>query len=141
MDALSDDAVVVRGGSDRDSNNVRLKIEDAILDGDGPVLSAYCMNPAQSLSATIKTLCREGDIPHAKVQVARAGALRDQGFELTQWTRDGEPACHYHVDFGHNVDVQRIELFIRASTSRYLTPQVGGGDDDEDAGRLQLTRT
>jgi hypothetical protein len=42
---LTPESLAVRGGSNRDVDSLMEKIEDAVADGFGPVLSIFCGTP------------------------------------------------------------------------------------------------
>jgi len=120
-------ALVVRGGAVRDAQLVLEKIMDAVADGDGPVLSVYCTEPVPGLTLmeTVYKLCVESDLPHAKVQLAVAECLLAAGVGLVQWTAQGEPACHYHANFGDDVDASVVQRFIDCFSEPMPNPTGG----------------
>ena len=126
MQEISDDAVVVRGGSVREVSRVLAKIMDAIGDGDGPVLSVYCLEPeGESTADVVPRLCRLADVQYGKIQISTVGALRSAGLQLVHSVADGEPDCHYHVDFGDDVDELRVEAFIKCLQEPIVNPAKG----------------
>ena len=126
MKQIADDAVVVRGGSVREASRVLAKIMDAIGDGDGPVLSVYCLEPeGRSTAEVVRRICELADVRYGKVQISTAGALRSAGLELVHSVADGEPECHYHVDFGDDVDELRVEAFIKCLQEPIVNPAKG----------------
>ena len=125
---LPDDMIVVRGGQDRDPDSVLQKVNDAVRDGDEPVLSVYCgvAGPDETEEEVIERVCREGDIPHGTVQVSTVGALsQGRPFVLTQETADGEPECHHHAHFGDGYDRDRAQDFIDRFGEPILNPTGG----------------
>jgi hypothetical protein len=110
---LPDDAVVVRGGASRDPQGILDKIEDAIADGAGAVLSVFCVaREGRDEASAILSACIGGDVPHKQILVTSAGALRQAGFGLEPDSSDGQPDCHHHVLFGGDLSIQRVEAFI-----------------------------
>ncbi len=113
MPRLSDDAIVVRGGSTTDPDAVLSKVQDAIEDGDGPVLSVYCAELAdRDKSAAVLAACVGGDLPHSQVLVTTAGQLRAAGFELRADNEVDPPSCHHDVLFGNDPTLETVGAFI-----------------------------
>lgn len=97
----------------RDSAAIEQKIEDAIDDGDGPVLSVFCQQVDQrGVAAAVERACREGAIRNGKIQVARVSTLLDVGAVLVHTAGQGEPECHYHVNFEKMTSDTRATMFL-----------------------------
>jgi hypothetical protein len=112
-DDLPEDALVVRGGTTRDPADVLEKVQDAIGDGDGPVLSVYVdvQRPGESVEDCVRRICTEADIPHGKIQVSRMGRLGAK-FKIVRDVDPGQASCHHHVDFESDVNLGAAQEFI-----------------------------
>lgn len=111
---LSDEALVVRGGSTRDAEDIQDKVLAAVEDGDGPLLSVWCTDiaPGETRDQALSRLCTEADFPHKKVQVGTLGSVRAAVAGLYQDSSEGEPESHYHVLFTEDVTLSEVEVFI-----------------------------
>lgn len=112
--ALADDAVVVRGGVNRNPLNVGQMVQDNLDDGDGPVLSVFVIEPGpgEPREGAVARACHDGSIRHNKVQVALLGDLRAAGFAVADERADDEAYCHYHVHFEVPVTQSRVLQWI-----------------------------
>ena len=80
--ALYPDALVVRAGKVRDVETLKTKVEEAIEDGDGPVISVFCdVRRTETETMSLYELCAESEVVHTKVQVTTVARLQAQGFE------------------------------------------------------------
>ena len=127
MEDLPDDAVVVRGGLFPNAEDVLDLILDALDDGDGPVLSVFAADPAAhgSVNSAISAACRGGQVPHRKVRVTQAGALRRLGFKLVQDSSDGQAECHYHVVFSGDPTIVEVQAFVDCFGDPIFNPAKG----------------
>ena len=82
--SLHPETMVIRGGTIRDPSTLKRKVEMAIEDGDGPVISVVCDNDrtGQSDGMSLEALCRASDVVHTKVQVTTVARLARAGFSL-----------------------------------------------------------
>ena len=94
--ALHLDAVVVRGGTVRDVATLKTKVEEAIEDGDGPVISVFCdVTRTDTEAMDLHELCAESDVVHTKVQVttvSRRSASNQDAREILSVPQVGMPA-------------------------------------------------
>ena len=111
---LHPDALVVRGGTIRDVETLKAKVEDAIEDGDGAVISVFCdvWRTGQHDGATLAQLCAASDVVHTKVQVTTVRRLREHGFEPELAISNGEPETHHHVVLEEPVQESTLRAFI-----------------------------
>jgi hypothetical protein len=125
--ALHPDALVIRGGTIRDTAGLKRKVDMAIEDGDGPVISVFCDiqrsddDPGMSLEA----LCRVSDVVHSKVQVTTTARLSDQGFTLVSDVSDGQPSTHHHVVLHEPVQESTLQAFIECFDEPVANPTGG----------------
>lgn len=105
MADLSDEALVVRGGVNRDPMRLLEEFKTQIALGDQPRLSVFAANPIEGEARmdTVRRIALEARIPNGKVQVGAAEALRACGLDLVDERDDDEAECHFHVYFPHAV--------------------------------------
>ncbi len=127
MEELGPGTLVVRGGISRDADDLVEKLEDAIEDGYGPVLSVNCgePEPGESFTETLHRICSTGGLPHGSVQVAPYERLEELGIPLTSDTSDGQAENHYHARFGEPVEKSQVEDFIACFDGPILNPTGG----------------
>lgn len=114
VEALGPDTLVVRGGVSRDPEALMERIEDAIEDGYGPVLSVNCGQPhdGESFTETLHRICTIGRLPHGSVQFTRYDRLDELDVPLTSDTSEGQAENHYHAWFRSPVEKSQVEDFI-----------------------------
>ncbi|MFZ5870592.1 MAG: hypothetical protein ACOYXW_08730 [Actinomycetota bacterium] len=100
---------------------------DAVIDGDGPVLSVYVQapEPDEPIDAVVYRLCAEADLPHRKVQVSFVERLTEQGFRITHEVSDGEVWSHHHVHFDEPVTESQVQRFINCFDEPIANPTGG----------------
>jgi hypothetical protein len=120
---LTDDAMLVRGGSIRTVDAVRRKIKAAPQ----PVLSVWCADalPGEDRAAQLLRICTEADAVYPKVQVGTIGSVRAAGLRVVHEFGDGEPECHYHVVFEPEPSDEQIQGFIDALSEPEPNPTGG----------------
>lgn len=111
---LSPDSLAVRGGSNREVHSLVEKLEEAVEDGYGPILSVFCGNPAggESQEETMHRICTEAGLPHPKIQVAHTRDLSALGLVLEWDTSDGQARNHFNVRFHLPVEESQVHGFI-----------------------------
>lgn len=107
---------------------LKTKVEMAIEDGDGAVLSVFCdvsrtvhEHPGMSLVE----LCIVSDVIHSKVQVSTVCRLEEAGFQLEADITDGQPHTHHHVLFEEPVQESTLSAFIQCFDEPIPTPSGG----------------
>lgn len=111
---LHSDALVVRAGKVRDVETLREKVNEAIEDGDGAVISVFCDVRCTDATdgMTLHELCAESEVVHSKVQVTTVARLREQGFEPILDVSDGQRFTHHHVALAEPVQESTLQRFI-----------------------------
>jgi hypothetical protein len=95
---LHPDALVVRGGTVRDVATLKTKVDEAIEDGDGAVISVFCdAKRTDTVAMTLAELCAESEVIHTKVQVTTVARLQAEGFEPILDVSNGQRFTHHHV--------------------------------------------
>lgn len=116
----------MRGGAHRSPEGVLEAVNAAVEDGDGPVLSVFCVEvPVEGWWAGVHEACEAGDVPHRQVQVSSVGLLESAGFALVADSSNGQPACHHHVVFGNDPKIDAAELFVECFSGPYANPTGG----------------
>lgn len=124
--ALHPDALVVRAGKVRDVPTLKEKVEEAIEDGDGPVISIFCdVKRTDTEGMDLHDLCAESEVVHTKVQVTTVSRLREQGFAPILEISDGEPITHHHVVLTEPVQESRLQAFIDCFDEPVANPTGG----------------
>jgi hypothetical protein len=126
---LTPESLAVRGGSNRDVDSLMEKIEDAVADGFGPVLSIFCGTPVagESHQETMRRICTDAGIPHPRVLVARASDLLASGLTLEWDTSDGQARNHFHATFTQSVEESQVHGFISCFDGPMPNPTGGRG--------------
>jgi hypothetical protein len=123
---LHPDALVVRGGTVRDFETLNRKVDEAIKDGDGPVISVFCdVTHDDNGGMSLLQLCAVSDVVHSKVQVATVSRLRTQGFEPVLEVSNGEPFTHHHVVLAVPVEESNLRAFIDSFDEPIANPTGG----------------
>lgn len=114
MEELGPGTLIVRGGSNRDPDDLVERIEDAIADGYGPVLSVNCGHPEddETVTDSLRRICAVAGLPHGTVQVARYERIKALGITLTSDTSEEQAENHYHAWFGVPVAKSQVQDFI-----------------------------
>lgn len=124
--ALHPEALVVRGGTVRDVDTLKTKVEEAVEDGDGPVISVFCdIECTDTQAVSLEQLCADSGVVHTKVQVTTASRLRARGFEPILEVSNGEPFTHHHVVLTEPVQESELQAFIDCFDEPIANP-VGG---------------
>ena len=124
--ALHPDALVIRGGKVRDVETLREKVDEAIEDGDGAVVSVYCdLNRTDTDEMTLAELCAASEIKHSKVQVTTVARLQAAGFEPILDTSDGQLFTHHHVALEEPVQESTLRAFIDCFDEPIANPAGG----------------
>lgn len=111
--ALHRDALVIRGGNVRDVEALKGKVEDAIEDGDGAVISVFCdVTRTDNEAMNLYELCAASEVAHTKVQVTTVSRLRKQGFEPILDISNGQRSTHHHVELSEPVQESELQAFI-----------------------------
>lgn len=125
--ALHSDALVVRAGTVRDVATLMAKVDDAIEDGDGAVISVFCdvkrTDDCEGMS--LYELCAETEVIHGKVQVTTVARLREQGFEPILDISDGQQFTHHHVVVQEPVQESDLQRFIDCFDEPIANPTGG----------------
>lgn len=110
---LHHDALVVRGGTVRDPATLIQKVDEAIADGDGPVISVFCdvSRTENSTGRNLHELCADSEVVHSQVQVSTFGRLAAH-FQLVQDVSDEQPETHHNVILTEPVQESEIWAFI-----------------------------
>jgi hypothetical protein len=123
--ALSDDAIVIRGGRQRDSSVIVTGLQQVVDDGGSPNLSVYAADPFPGdVLVTVAWLVKESQIPHTNVQVSTIGRLRASGFEILEVRRPDEPTCHYEYSFSLPLDQYEVRRWISCFNDPIPTPRI-----------------
>jgi hypothetical protein len=111
---LTPDAIVVRGGVDRDPISVADKVQMSIDAGSGAVLSVCIDDLAagEDEPQGLTRICVDADVVHTKVQLSTLGKLLEAGFRVESYTADGEGQLHHHVYFEEPVTRSRVQEFV-----------------------------
>lgn len=110
----------------RDVATLKTKVEEAIEDGDGAVISIFCdVNRTDTEAMTLAELCAESEIIHTKVQVTTVSRLREQGFELILDISDGQRFTHHHVELVEPVQESTLQTFIDCFDEPVANPAGG----------------
>lgn len=127
MSDLGPTALVVRGGARLSAEALVEQLEGAVEDGDGPVLSLFCDDPAdgESSEETLYRICATADIPHSKVFVAQQAGIAAVGVALESETGDGQAVNHYHARFDLPVGTSQVQDFIACFDGPILNPTGG----------------
>lgn len=125
--ALAAEAMVIRGGSQRDPSFLLGRLTKLMEKGKRPAASVFAMNQQKGSNrdALLKQLCEASDLPHPKVQVAVLSALTTKGFTLELDTSDGQAECHYNVYFDEPVTEARVIDFIQCFAESEANPTGG----------------
>lgn len=103
------------------------KVNDAIEDGDGAVLSVFVAAPlpGELWDDVVRRICVEADVPHSKIQVSTVARLREADFVVVHAVGDGEAACHHHVHFAVPMTESQAACFIECFDEPILNPTGG----------------
>jgi len=115
MGPLSDDAIVVRAGMERDAKGMLEGLRERVDSlGEPPKLSVFAteIQPGEAMPDTLRRLCTEARARWGKVQVATARSLRTAGFTILDERNSREGPSHYHVDLGWPVSESVLDDFI-----------------------------
>jgi hypothetical protein len=124
--ALHPDATVIRGGTVRDVAKLRTKVEEAIEDGDGPVISVFCdVKKTDTEAMSLRELCAESEVVHGKVQVTTVSRLRAEGFEPILDISNGQRSTHHHVLLEEPVQESALQAFIDCFDEPIANPAGG----------------
>lgn len=97
----------------RDVEALKSKVEQAIEDGDGAVISIFCDTTRTDTEAmSLHELCAVSEVVHSKVQVTTVSRLRKQGFEPILDISDGQRFTHHHVELTEPVQESTLQAFI-----------------------------
>jgi hypothetical protein len=123
---LHPDAMVVRGGTVRDVATLKTKVDEAIEDGDGAVISVFCdVNRTDTDAMTLAELCAESEVIHTKVQVTTVARLQAQGFEPILDISNGQLLTHHHVVLAEPVQESTLQAFIDCFDEPVANPAGG----------------
>lgn len=125
---LHPEALVIRGGTVRDVKTLKTKIEEAIEDGDGAVISVFCdvrHTDNNDNGMGLEELCRVSNVVHTKVQLSTVSRLRAEGFSPELDVSDGQPFTHHHVTIEEPVQESRLETFIKCFDEPIANPTGG----------------
>lgn len=123
---LHPDALVVRGGTVRDVATLKTKVDEAIEDGDGAVISVFCdVNRTDTEAMTLAQLCAESEVIHAKVQLTTVARLQAQGFEPILDISNGQRLTHHHVVLAEPVQESTLQAFIDCFDEPVANPAGG----------------
>lgn len=124
--ALHPDALVVRGGTVRDIATLKTKVEEAIEDGDGAVISVFCdVKRTETEAMNLAELCAESEVIHTKVQVTTVARLQAQGFEPILDISNGQRSTHHHVELTEPVQESTLQAFIDCFDEPVANPAGG----------------
>jgi hypothetical protein len=112
--SLHPDSLVVRGGTVRDPQTLYRKVQEAVEDGDGPVISVFCdvSRTDETAGMSLTELCGVSLVVHTKVQVSMVSRLQACGFELVRDVSNGQPFTHHHVVLAEPVQESVLGEFI-----------------------------
>lgn len=123
---LHPDALVIRAGKVRDVETLKPKVEDAIEDGYGAVISVFCdVNRTDTEAMTLAELCVQSDVAHTKVQVTTVARLREAGFEPILDTSEGQRLTHHHVALAEPLQESALQAFIDCFDEPVANPTGG----------------
>lgn len=124
--ALHPDALVVRAGKVRDIETLKTKVDEAIEDGDGAVISVFCdVRRTDSDAMSLYELCAESEVVHTKVQVTTVSRLRAQGFEPILDISNGQRFTHHHIVLTEPVQESSLQAFIDCFDEAIANPAGG----------------
>lgn len=102
------------------------KVEEAIEDGDGPVISVFCdVDCTDTQAMDLQELCAESGVVHTKVQVTTVSRLRARGFDPILEVSNGEPFTHHHVVLAEPVQESTLQAFIDCFDEPIANPAGG----------------
>jgi len=123
---LNNDALVVRGGIQRDPAFLMAKLEKLVAAGKPADVSVFALDLVEGTrEQTLFAICSEAKVPHPRIQVSSATTLVDAGFELTHDPSSGQAECHYHVSFKIPVEESRVRDFISCFSDDEPNPTGG----------------
>ncbi|WAC54256.1 hypothetical protein [Gordonia sp. SL306] len=124
---LYPDATVIRAGKIRDAEILGVRVENAVRDGYGPVVSVFCDvdRSASASGMTLFELCIVSRIPHSTVQLTTVSRLAEQGFELELDTTDGQARTHHQVTMTWPVEQSELARFVACFDEPILNPTGG----------------
>lgn len=127
LESMPSSSLVVRGGTKRGFKSLVDDIEDAIDQGYGPVLSVYVGEQLESESYldALHRLCKDADIPHGKVQVARLGQLRESDIQIERYVENGWAETHCHVIFSVPLRESEVDSFSELFSDPEVNPTGG----------------
>lgn len=124
VQAESGDALVARGGANRDASALYEEVLDHLDSSNKPVLSVFSND--QDANETIDEweyrICRTAGFPHNKVQWATLGSLRAIGLSVVWEVGDGEAPNHHHVYFQLPVTESQLRAFVECFSEPRLNP-------------------
>jgi hypothetical protein len=108
------EALVVRGGTIRDPDKLRARLEKSRDDGDGYGLSVWSAVPlaGESREDTLIRICEDSHAPHKQIQVAPFSSLVAHIFELEHDDSNGQGQYHHNVFFSDPVPDSRLRDFV-----------------------------
>lgn len=111
----------------REVDVLKEKVNDAIEDGDGAVISVFCdtKRTDDDEGMSLYELCAESGIPHRKVQVTTVSRLQEEGFELILDTSGEQQITHHHVGVPEPVQESRLQAFIDCFDEPVANPTGG----------------
>ena len=102
-------------------------LEDAIEDGDGPVLSVFAepKAPGESVESVTERICRTADLPHSRILVSSAPRLASAQLHIVRSIDDGEAVNHHHVVFREPLDPVQIQAYVQCWDAPRPNPTSG----------------
>jgi hypothetical protein len=117
--------LVVRGGVQRDPSGVLMRVQEAIEDGDGPVISVSVGTSAGPRPDALHRISKIGMIPHKQIQYSTVEALTAAGLQLVPEQGDGEAPNHYHVVFSQPLQLSQAQAFVECFVGPIPNPTGG----------------
>lgn len=124
VQAESGDALVARGGVNRDAAEILEAVLDVLYDSNKPVLSVCCSDrePDETYEGWQERICRAGRLKNGKIQWSTLGQLRALGLPVVWEAGDGEAPNHHHVYFQEPVTESQVRAFVECFSEPQPNP-------------------
>jgi len=124
VQAESGDALVARGGVQRDPAVILEAVEDNLYSRNKAVLSVCCNDraPGETAADWQARIVRTGRLKNGQIQWTTLGALRECGFSVVWEVDDGEAPNHHHVYFQEPVTESQVRAFVECFSEPQPNP-------------------
>jgi hypothetical protein len=119
--------IVVRGGVNRDVEQLTELIRDNEFASGQAVLSVFCADAVagEDSETHLHRVCSESKIRHGQVQLSTPEAIRDAGLLLEPDASGGQELHHHHVIFNSPVTESQVRAFVDAFSEPRPNPTGG----------------